>query len=786
MEIDQTHNASQQAPTNRAKRCTTDTGMEERTDQMKKYQSDAGQRSRLGLGVERMSLNDNPAVDHALLRQTLDAARTHIRAKKAGFEGSFDDHLKSAAGMLGRTLCLASPFNAGTSHLSSFARQPGEGGSYVRSFFHDQFTGYRSDKKKQKTVTDMVAKQDAAIAEKAANSGHIPNVPTYALHNLLKAHRSGSLKEPRSNSSIGGTGELYDKSLAYRTQSAKYVADNLKNLNRLQVRMYNDYPAVMVHFDARTWMGCKNKTELNALEAANTSFNEFLMSHYAGIVNAEAAKRGMSTPMVERSSFGHHTPSVAVTGSSFRINLGMMPPAYAEVHISALRILNAELDTLRQALTKPHGVSLNKIRNSAHFEEIAKAENLLQLAFSRVEVRGLRLISNAVRNLSVKNAVDAESYAAHLAPDIDHGDSLQNALRNLLAKVEVKTDQSTSTSVPPDSYSYDMSGAASRAAAPAPGASAPPAGLAGTYAGYLDAYRAKFERLAHSTPDEATRHHMQALAATLHSGNPDLAGSLDVASHLLMVHTLDKMAVGPTDMPDIDYGSDSDLDDIEDKAGKGIEDLKASKVITHNGMRSLIKATESALQLLTDADEGSTPTVAYAHPYYETPGAIKETVSGLAATKKGGEAAIVIKDINACVTDGKESSSGKGIAEEFPNAKAWIIDTTSATTEKMGEVLNQFKDAPVPGVLYFVSSGLKNEQGGADVNNYGTMRVFVKSGHDASDQQLGEILSNIDNTDKGLARFSHEYRRTMKEMDLVPTNRSIVMASVDAASAMEM
>ncbi|UMR32235.1 hypothetical protein MJ904_08720 [Massilia sp. MB5] len=156
------------------------------------------------------------------------------------------------------------------------------------------------------------------------------------------------------------------------------------------------------------------------------------------------------------------------------------------------------------------------------------------------------------------------------------------------------------------------------------------------------------------------------------------------------------------------------------------------------------------------------------------------------ATKKGGEAAIVIKDINACVTDGKESSSGKGIAEEFPNAKAWIIDTTSATTEKMGEVLNQFKDAPVPGVLYFVSSGLKNEQGGADVNNYGTMRVFVKSGHDASDQQLGEILSNIDNTDKGLARFSHEYRRTMKEMDLVPTNRSIVMASVDAASAMEM
>lgn len=37
-----------------------------------------------------------------------------------------------------------------------------------------------------------------------------------------------------------------------------------------------------------------------------------------------------------------------------------------------------------------------------------------------------------------------------------------------------------------------------------------------------------------------------------------------------------------------------------------------------------------------------------------------------------------------------------------------------------------------------------------------------------------EVLDAIGETDKGLAMFSHEYRRTMKTMGLAPTNSSIV------------
>jgi hypothetical protein len=246
---------------------------------------------------------------------------------------------------------------------------------------------------------------------------------------------------------------------------------------------------------------------------------------------------------------------------------------------------------------------------------------------------------------------------------------------------------------------------------------------------------------------------MKAKAATAENGG-------DSASHV----DDDAMNVDKVEY-DLGHGSDSE---IEDGA------IKGNKIITHNGMRSLIGATDSARALLFSGR--AKVQIAYEHPYYETQNAIKKTKINVEEKKDtNSEAKIVIKDINACVTDGRSSTS-EPLAKAFPDARAWIIDTTSATQDQMRQIYQQFKNADNAELLYLASSGLKNEQAGADQNNYGTLRVFAKAGDgDANKQLVGYVLGAISRSDRGLAQFSHEHRRTMKAMGLVPTNQNIVM-----------
>ncbi|MET3133374.1 hypothetical protein AAKU55_003664 [Oxalobacteraceae bacterium GrIS 1.11] len=217
-------------------------------------------------------------------------------------------------------------------------------------------------------------------------------------------------------SNVKGKGELYDASLNYRAEVAGYVAGKLAGSTHLQVGAYNEYPVVMVHFDVRNFLSDSSKMD-KKLEAPRNDFNQFLMSHYAGIVNAEAAKKGLNTATVERSSFGHSTPSVASTNDSFRINLGMMPPAYAEAHISALKILDQELSSFKENLNKggSHTVKLQERRYdlSAHRDELMAPKNILELAFTKADSSNKTLMTNTVRTLQARNSVDSDSYHAH-------------------------------------------------------------------------------------------------------------------------------------------------------------------------------------------------------------------------------------------------------------------------------------------------------------------------------------------------------------------------------------
>ncbi|MBB3121966.1 hypothetical protein [Pseudoduganella violacea] len=740
-----------------------------------------------------------PVTIGAPLAKTLIDAGAHISARRDVFAVSANDHVRSASAMLNRTLCLASSFNAGSSGLAIFAGQQTHAGHYSRSFDHDLVSSIKGTAKE--AVQGLVVTDTAKKKSYPANLGQVPNASTLLLHKLGKSFTALSVGE-RSQAISAETSKLYDASLKYRSNTAKYVAGELRGLTMLQVGAYNDYPAVMVNFDARTLLSKDFIKTSKAPDAGRNSFTEFLMSHYLGLVNAEAAQMGLHTAMVERSSFGHAAPSAAATAGSFRLNLGMMPPVYAEAHVRALKKLEQELRTFQNSLDQRHDVVLDKINglcNSKHEPGLRAANNILELAFTRVESTGKRLIYSAVRTLNTKNFIDSGSFHMHrgAAEVVTPGGPIHASLKALLDQVAVAEDQSVSTRIE-DVPSYDIAAedtaaaagttpAASQDTGATPAASqdtgATPAAsqdagagrdaLAAEYGQYLSDFRTNFKNIAGSARDDGTRTQMSKLALTLDPANADIARSLDLANQLLMIHTLEKMeALSPH--TEGGYGSDSDVE-IPDTQGVG---MRGKKVITHNGMRSLIASTQSAVKILfPDATDAKPKSIAYDRPYYETEEVIGDEVKSVTASQEYATADIFIKDINACVNNGQgPTGQAPELAAQFPQAKAWIIDTTSATTKQMHDVLMQFKNAGMAEALYLVSSGLKNEQGGADRNNYGTVRLFCKT--EGAGGQLSEILGAIGETDRGLAPFAHEYRRTMKAMGMAPTNHSIVMADV--------
>jgi hypothetical protein len=234
------------------------------------------------------------------------------------------------------------------------------------------------------------------------------------------------------------------------------------------------------------------------------------------------------------------------------------------------------------------------------------------------------------------------------------------------------------------------------------------------------------------------------------------------------------------------YGSESEVDD-EPVAGKGVKALSGKKIITHNGMRALLSATEAAVTYLS-SKEPKTPkkttkktSVSESIPidvnatYYELTTGLE--LSNIKAHICNGEEApqIIIRDANTCVTNNKNPHKSESVSAELTAsmAQVWIIDTTSATQAQSNAILNEFrKSGTTAKLLCLASSGFKNEQGGADKNQYGTVRPFS-----ANKEDVDDILAHIKTTDMPLAATSHLYRQLLKKLGFGPRNENILKPS---------
>ena len=272
----------------------------------------------------------------------------------------------------------------------------------------------------------------------------------------------------------------------------------------------------------------------------------------------------------------------------------------------------------------------------------------------------------------------------------------------------------------------------------------------------------------------------------------DFYYNLERLNHDLFVHANRTRGIGEYDKDG--HGSDSEVEEefeitapISKKNKKMIQPTKrvkvfGSKVIVHNGMRSILLAIMLAKKMLS-VEAAIAPTIDIDHAYYEV-------VTGLDALKKMqavaanipsvaknlGSSAILLHDANFCVTDGEENKSYFNL-EVFPvNYTIIILDTTSTTLKDCHEYIKLFVRSTTAKIMLMVASGNKNQQLGADLNAYGTVRIFTKSFEDRL-----AIMNAIKNDFKepGIqSQTSHNYRRLMKRMGAVPENKKILHPDV--------
>ena len=515
-------------------------------------------------------------------------------------------------------------------------------------------------------------------------------------------------------------------------------------------------------------------------------YTNFIMSFYTGLVNRIAVDKGHDAIMTERQSFGYASPSIAETIGSFRINLGLMPPEYAKIHVLALQ----KLDTVIEAFS--NSPMERKPDEHAGFNK-SEAKDWRKLALEFVE-KGQPLghiaLYTATRSQAGKGYVNATAFNA--AKPGQELNAFQKAFAGSLGGLKDKGDDRTTWDGESESYSIDAGG------------------LPGSQAKYDETYHnelikpytenltvfLKGERASPSPvlSKEAFEELNQNFEEAIDSLNDpaNLVDKFDIINDYLamyaLLHETAKESPG-----DFSYGSESEADDVPEerprKARKEARDsrigqklpIKIKKIITHNGMRALLAPLEA------EVARRGTPKlpvgIDYANTYYELVTLLDETTALRLKTsnktyKKSSteQAGILVRDANAAAVDGQATVNVLDELRASTNP-VWLIDTTSSTQEQMRHIVDAFRGNDLGETLYLVSSGFKNEQGGADKNTYGTIRVVARGG-----ELVDASLTAIRAIDQPLADISHEYRRILKNIGFVPRDEEIIKSPKTVAA----
>ncbi len=595
-------------------------------------------------------------------------------------------------------------------------------------------------------------------AQAKANSFH-PDQPEKKITEASKTgtyyspfHFSGykqAVKPSKRGQAVIYPNNSYDELLAYQRQMANYIVKKMtQKALGLSVNADNDYTCVLVKFPM--------PTEAKPVDWINT-----IILHFIAIANYLSEEKGLNCELVRRSGFGHLRPSVCETAPSLRINVGFIPKVYADILVSALEKTHAlfcgehrkvfdhkpSIPTLHDNL-----LAYNEARKLKNARKLVVQSTLWKNLWAKFDAKGRSLIAQVMRRQItaewiINTLTDGLRKHESVPDDADTLMSvivppwltiLSNVGVNSVGKKKVLSIQPPAESLP--SYQWRR---------PALDVNDPEFTLV------LTRLYAIYDLDTHQNPAQKT---LQGLHEYLETA------SRNVFFNPVMMKSADG------------YGSDSDIEDEVYIAQKPVG-LHVKKITTATGMRA-IQLTFAAVKLYWQ--EQSTLNfrnlqVATNYMYYETKDALTKhaipielkSLDELAATSN---VEMHLYDLNHCNTRHKATPA---VAEQIPDTfPICVLDTTSASTKKMAVACEELFAKPNISTIILVSSGLKNEQAGSDLNPYGTIRIMSRSAkeRDAIYRQVCALEKKAEYQHPGV---SHLLRKNAKLRDLLPTTLGI-------------
>ncbi len=531
------------------------------------------------------------------------------------------------------------------------------------------------------------------------------NAGTYLnyLSGLAKTHRAEELVETWDARDVP---DIYDGLINYHRYACQYVVGKVKlgtkgKLPRDFV-FSHDYTCVLIKVPQQGGFPCGGQRSIETL----------LASILVAYLDHETAARGLDMPCAMRASFGYLSPTAGgLDGSVVRVSLGVGPKVYLDAVASAI---GRFLDDVWSAMPYVDTLLVEQAPEMTLRQWYAKKANLadaLCLSFGgQAELTKLAVSALCNGANGVLCAMAGVVLGGHLRGEW-----------KLLPDGTISKDRERTF---PAFYSYvplvDL-------------------GIVGPLPEDDDRFLPLAKLIVGRALSWGALAHDRELEVALEGKcylNDAWWGML-LASRLMTWKSLEafylpRRAQRADRRQTEEWGSDSEDED---------EGLYHLKLVTHGGMHAIRVALEFVVDTFAKVD-----TIRNVGMYYELP-ELHKVINGLRPSSLAlvqhkvnevnyGANELLLGDRNHCLKE-LPLNRAKPAFDGIHNMKAgWqacqvVVDVTSSSVAEMGKLVNQHRrrlaehDGP-PCCLILVSSGLKNEQTGEDINPYGTVRFFVR------------------------------------------------------------
>jgi hypothetical protein len=507
------------------------------------------------------------------------------------------------------------------------------------------------------------------------------------------------------------------------------------------------------------------------------------------MVNKVARQCRMHVDVTIRNSFGYDTPSLADTPvkseeiGSFRINFGLILPAYVEIVCFTLNELAQLLDLLlknTKAMEKePHripgmGIEYYDGADQHKVKDQEAIRDILEYACFKIETGGKPTINSITRTSEACDLINKTAFDTYIPGD---NTSLVKAFATSMLRLfmSMSVDKSLSTTVDAAHNVY-MDYEPRDASLLTKDIYEIRPDLLLKLDEILKITIRQIEILFNQI-DVASKKKLaiikswaEVIASNLHVRNPYLPVFLDISTEF-MYYLILKQLENPSANPDLQDGDASDSEHEDDE-------IIGKKVVTHNGMRAILTPVEIIKRIIRDKKRPVSQDIELdvSATYFEVKQAL-DIMPGLNYDGRPGKKDMlqkqpdaVLRDNNACVNT-ETNQLSKPVKDQMAESDVefWIVDITGSTQKETDELIEMLKKRPEK-LLFLVSSGFKHEQSGGEKNPYGTVRVFA---HQRNREAWEDAFDKLITCDKGLPGLSHHIRRMHKLIGNTPTNASI-------------